>query len=159
MKKFFSFLVIALSAPIFAQNYGDAGCGLGSVIFGNKPGFVQIFAATTNAFFNSQLFGITSGTSNCRGLSASAKVEQSRYAEANHESLRQDVARGEGERLQNFAALFGCQADSQEYFARFAQNNYDYIFANDARGAEVVNRFSSLAQKDTLLNQSCRLLN
>ena len=29
-------------------NYGDAGCGLGSILFGAKPGFVQVFASTTN---------------------------------------------------------------------------------------------------------------
>src|SRR3569832_2714255 len=45
--------------------YGSAGCGLGSIVFGSQPGFIQILAATTNGTFASQTFGITSGTSDC----------------------------------------------------------------------------------------------
>src|SRR5437868_47659 len=50
----------------FAGGYGMAGCGLGSLLFGpvNEP-FAQVLAATTNATFATQTFGITSGTSNC----------------------------------------------------------------------------------------------
>ena len=47
-----------------ADKYGTAGCGLGSLVFGNQKGIVQIFAATTNGLFGSQTFGITTGTSN-----------------------------------------------------------------------------------------------
>src|SRR6266545_2071443 len=49
----------------FEPSYGLAGCGLGSMLIGSKPGIVQIFAATTNGSFGTQTFGITSGTSNC----------------------------------------------------------------------------------------------
>src|SRR6266571_3742686 len=42
--------------------YGAAGCGLGSMVFGNQPGGVQVLAATTNAT-GIQTFGITTGTS------------------------------------------------------------------------------------------------
>ncbi len=45
--------------------YGTAGCGLGSMAFGNQKGAIQILAATTNGLFGTQTFGITSGTSNC----------------------------------------------------------------------------------------------
>src|SRR5580658_9609667 len=70
----------AAPAPAAASGgakYGTAGCGLGSIVFGNKAGIVQIFAATTNGTFATQTFGITTGTSNCSdtsGGSASAKV-------------------------------------------------------------------------------------
>src|SRR5262245_22752963 len=66
--------------------YGAAGCGLGSVFFGSKPGFIQVLAATTNGTSGNQTFGITSGTSNCdtgSGGSASAKV----FIAANREAL------------------------------------------------------------------------
>ena len=36
--------------------YGLAGCGLGSMAFGDSPGAVQIFAATTNGLFGTQTF-------------------------------------------------------------------------------------------------------
>src|SRR5512145_696073 len=64
--------VLALASTASAQGlkgtgtYGAAGCGLGSMVFGNQPGFFQLLAGTTNhiIFFN-QFFGITFGTSNC----------------------------------------------------------------------------------------------
>lgn len=154
--------MISIALPVVglsAQGYGDAGCGLGSVIFGNKPGAVQILAVTTNATFYSQLFGITSGTSNCRGIFASAKAEQNRYAEANYESLKQDIARGEGEKLRNFASLFGCYGESSQYFADFAQGHYELLFEGSANGVQVVERLSNLARRDGVLSQSCTYLN
>ncbi len=54
--------------------YGVAGCGLGSMVFGNQEGGIQVIAATLNGT-GIQTFGITSGTSNCgRGLFAKAEV-------------------------------------------------------------------------------------
>ena len=43
----------------FEPTYGLAGCGLGSMLIGSKPGIVQIFASTTNGSFGTQTFGIT----------------------------------------------------------------------------------------------------
>ncbi len=54
-----------VSSNAFAAGYGDAGCGLGSMLFGNSPGKgSQILAVTTNGT-GMQSFGISSGTSNC----------------------------------------------------------------------------------------------
>src|SRR3954464_7446787 len=47
------------------STYGTAGCGLGSLVFGDQKGAIQILAATTNTTFGTQTFGITTGTSNC----------------------------------------------------------------------------------------------
>ena len=98
---------LAIAAPAFAGDYGTAGCGLGSMIFGAKTGIVQIFAATTNGTFASQTFGITSGTSNCTSTgpsAASAKV----FIEVNREAVAKDISRGSGETLTSLAALAGC---------------------------------------------------
>src|SRR6476620_4123342 len=76
--------------------YGMAGCGLGSLIFGpvNTPG-AQILAATTNATFGSQTFGITSGTSNCvSGGVVALDREQTAFAEVNFNDLKRDMASG-----------------------------------------------------------------
>ncbi len=46
--------------------YGMAGCGLGSILFGeteNRGG--QILAATTNGIYGNGTFAMSSGTSNC----------------------------------------------------------------------------------------------
>jgi len=40
-----------MASTSFAASYGSAGCGLGSVIFKDQPGIMQILAATTNGTF------------------------------------------------------------------------------------------------------------
>lgn len=90
-----------------AEGYGAAGCGLGSIVFGNKPGIIQIFAATTNGTFASQTFGITSGTSNCADTGGGAPSAAA-FIETNREALAKDISRGNGETIKNLATLSGC---------------------------------------------------
>jgi hypothetical protein len=131
--------LLLLSTQAFADNtaapapaaggakYGTAGCGLGSIIFGNKPGIVQIFAATTNGTSANQTFAITTGTSNCSdtsGGSASAKV----YIQANREALSKDIARGQGETVRNLATLAGC--GNPGGVGTTLQRNFSVIFPN-----------------------------
>ena len=117
---------ILLTAPLAsAAGYGAAGCGLGSMVFGNKPGVMQILAATTNGTFASQTFGITTGTSNCDGSlmgGAGAKV----FIEANKEALAKDIARGQGETLTNLSQLAGCSNASAVGGA--LQKKFDTLF-------------------------------
>jgi hypothetical protein len=87
--------------------YGTAGCGLGSLVFGDQPGGIQVLAATTNGTFGSQTFGITTGTSNCQpGLFASGTKS---FVEANREALAKDAARGEGEAIGAIAVINQCR--------------------------------------------------
>lgn len=107
--------------------YGTAGCGLGSIVFGAKPGIVQIFAATTNGTSGNQTFGITSGTSNCvdaEGGSNSAKA----FVETNREALAKDIARGSGETISSLSSLAGCGNDRA--VGAKLQKNYKKIFPN-----------------------------
>ena len=128
--------VILLAAPIAdAAGYGAAGCGLGSMVFGNKPGAVQILAATTNGTFASQTFGITTGTSHCDGSlmgGAGAKV----FIEANKEALAKDISRGQGETLKNLASLAGC-ADPTAVGGAL-QKSFGAIFPSASTPAEAV---------------------
>jgi hypothetical protein len=113
--------------------YGTAGCGLGSILFGAKPGIVQIFAATTNGTSANQTFGITSGTSNCvdaNGGTASARA----FVETNREALAKDIARGSGETLASLSSLAGC-GDSKAVGTKL-QKNFKKIFPN-ARATNV----------------------
>jgi hypothetical protein len=93
-------------------SYGAAGCGLGSMAFGAQPGFVQVFAATTNGLFGTQTFGITSGTSNC-GKSAMAMDGTKVFIEGNREALAKDAARGSGETLTTLAFVAQCKDTAQ----------------------------------------------
>src|SRR5207302_7653255 len=90
------------------STYGLAGCGLGSMIFGDQKGAIQILAATTNTTFGSQTFGITSGTSNCVDSAAPSKGAKI-FIEGNREALAKDAARGSGETITTLSAVAGCK--------------------------------------------------
>ena len=129
----YSGLIVALAtvgvtSAAHAEPYGTAGCGLGSIIFGNSQGIVQIFAATTNGLFGTQTFGITTGTSNCvnTGLgSASAKA----FIQANRETISKEIARGAGETIFSLTALAGCKDAASVGSA--LQQDFQSIFPNE----------------------------
>ena len=106
-----------------AQVYGAAGCGLGSVLFGAKPGFIQVFAATFNYTFGNQTFGISSGTLNCGPQGPTGTVA---YVEANRQQLAKEIARGSGETIDGLASVAGCR-DSKIVATRL-QAQYKAIF-------------------------------
>jgi hypothetical protein len=89
------------------QGYGMAGCGLGSVVFGDKPGMVQVIAATMNGTAGNQTFGISSGTSNCGEQGIFARAEQ--FIEVNKMAIENDLSRGAGESLVSLGEVMGCQ--------------------------------------------------
>ncbi len=161
MKKF-TFVALAAFAIIpssaFAADYGMAGCGLGSIVFGNDPGFMQVLAATTNGTFASQTFGITTGTSNCTDGGAVARGhEQKAFVEANFAQLSRDTARGEGEYLAAFSTLLGCKVDTQARVFVRAQGSHQEIFQSEATPDQVVNGFKSALSADENLAASCKL--
>ena len=117
-------LVTLASATASAQTYGDAGCGLGSMVFGNKPGIIQVFAATTNGI-GGQTFAITTGTSNCGGSSASISATKA-FIETNREALAKDISRGQGETVANLATLSGCR--DAALLGGSLQRNFKTIF-------------------------------
>ena len=107
-------------------SYGTAGCGLGSMAFGNQPGGIQILAATTNSLFGTQTFGITSGTSNC-GKSMFALEGTKVFIEGNREALAKDAARGSGETIAALRYVAACQADTKAVGLSL-QQNYRTLF-------------------------------
>jgi len=131
-------ILVLAAAPAAAQQampgsagygtYGDAGCGLGSMLFGAQPGMVQVLAGTTNATFGSQTFGITSGTSNCG--TAGAIIQAKEFVEGNRDALAKDIARGRGETISSLSHLAGCKNSVQ--VGRTLQQNYRGIFPSAA---------------------------
>jgi hypothetical protein len=121
-----------------ADGYGTAGCGLGSIVFGNKPGIVQVLAATTNGTFGTQTFGITTGTSNCKDTAPSV-VSAKAFIQANREALAKDVARGQGETISSLSTLAGCKDDKavgaalqQDFKQIFPTEKVTYIAVSDS---------------------------
>lgn len=121
-----STVFVAAHGVAKAGGYGDAGCGLGAVLFGNSPGLVQVFAATTNGTFANQTFGITSGTSGCGASNAGGLSSAKSYVETNRQVFAKDVARGQGETIANLSQLAGC-ADPTAV-AAVLQANFKTVF-------------------------------
>lgn len=107
-----------------AEVIGPAGCGLGHMAFGGKDS--QVLAATTNGTSYSQLFGITSGTSNCVDSSGTAKLDA--FIEGNKQAFSTEAARGEGETLNSVAEILKCVNPSRMNQAIKA--NHSKIFAS-----------------------------
>ena len=116
--------------------YGTAGCGLGSLAFGNQPGAIQILAATTNSLFGTQTFGITSGTSNC-GPSIFAMGTKN-FVDANREAVAKDISRGAGESIGALAYINACK-DSHAVGAAL-QADFGKIFPSEKVTNEDVTR-------------------
>lgn len=136
-----SYLVLAVGSMIasasYAAPYGAAGCGLGSLAFGSQTGFVQVFAATTNASSYSQLFGITSGTSNCIPASKSEAFNKQRdFVDTNLASLASDMAQGSGDTLMAYTQTLGCEANTA-VVAKALQAGHSKIFRETRADAVV----------------------
>ncbi len=135
MKSMKIFLSVAAASMIFAtvgataaraEGYGAAGCGLGGILLGSKPGFMQVFAATSNYFLGNQTFGISSGTLGCAAAPTPSVASAKSYVETNRQSFAKDVARGQGETISNLSQLAGC-ADPSAVAAKL-QANFKTVF-------------------------------
>lgn len=136
----------------FSRNYGLAGCGLGSMVMGNKDG--QIFAATTNGT-GMQTIGITFGTSNCIGSPTSAKADRmDKYIVANKVRLADDIARGEGETIQGLAQLMNCTGANQ--LGSKLQSKFSTIFeSHDMAANQITDRIITVVGQDGELASAC----
>lgn len=109
---------------IAAAGYGEAGCGLGSVIMG--PSGNQIIASTTNGSSYTNFFGITSGTSNCTD---SGSVRKARavplFIEVNRFALQKESSRGQGETIASLASIMGCNSQN---LGQAMRANYGPLF-------------------------------
>ncbi len=134
-----------------AAGYGVAGCGLGSLVFKNERGPVQILAATTNGTFGSQTFGITTGTSNCNDGANLIKA----YIETNHEAIKTAAARGQGEALVGLAKVYNCQ--NADALSNALRTNFETVFSSES-AAHTQTGIESVIRVTPELNTSCNTL-
>jgi hypothetical protein len=147
-KLILSFLFVAF-ANAHAYHYGMAGCGVGSLVFQDQPGGIQIAAATTNNLISPQTSAITSGTSGCYDTeSRSAYVN---YIEINKLALKLDVSRGSGETLDSLLAMLKCKNNSNVKLE--IKNNFNGIFKSE-KTEEI---YDALKSNKTIKN-SCNIL-
>ena len=139
---------------VSGQGYGMAGCGLGSIALGDKPGFTQVFAATTNSTFGSQTFGISSGTSNCDTTGHNGAHAAAAFIYANREALEKDIARGNGETLSGLTQVLGCSDSS--VIGKKLQGNFGKIFpSQDVSTDHVVDSIMGEVRIDPSLAAQC----
>ena len=146
------------SSAAHAQQYGMAGCGLGSMLFGkDNTTLMQILAATTNGTFASQTFGITSGTSNCTsGGVVKAEREQAAFAEVNFQDLKRNMASGGGEFLTSFSTLLGCEDSAKAPLFKMTQEKYESILPSESTTpVQLVMNVKSEIKKTPALSGSC----
>jgi hypothetical protein len=154
-RQFVGFAVAALllgSVPAMAANYGMAGCGLGALAFKDKPGKVQIAAATTNNLVSPQTFAITSGTSNC--MEGSSGQQAALFININQEALRNDISRGNGEALTGLSQILKCS--NQSKLGSTLQRNYRSIFpSSDVSPEHIGSSIENVIKGDAELSKSC----
>jgi len=127
--------------------YGTAGCGLGSLVFADQQGGVQIIAATLNGT-GIQTFGITSGTSNCGpGLVAQGTKA---FVEGNRVALAKDAARGQGDAIGAVAVINKCE--NIPAVAAALQRDFKAIFPSEqATDVQVTNALLKTLHADPAL--------
>ena len=152
MKKILAIVVaLGFAAPALvsaAGNHPMAGCGLGYVLFGHNDNsqVMQILAATTNGTSGNQTFGMTTGTSGCTEDGAVKFVKEVEvFAEVNLDTLRREMAMGQGEFVETFAYMIsGSEAHVSSLTSLF-QNEYKTLFpSSETTSGEMLAALSSL---------------
>ncbi|MBI9075283.1 MAG: DUF3015 domain-containing protein [Desulfatibacillum sp.] len=121
------FLAVTPMAVAGQDNYG---CGLGSMVIENNESLVsQTFAATLNGCFANQLFGMSSGTSNCdRPDSIVYNEKINTFVADNMDNLAADIAKGQGEYLDTLATLMEVPSEQRPVLYSALQNNFSAIY-------------------------------
>lgn len=124
----FGFLMLASTA----QAHDSTGCGLGSMAWRGQSGLIpQVLAVTTNGFFGTQTFGISTGTSGCdpngRITGGTQKMFLT-FLENNMEQFAFDASRGEGETLYTIAGILNVPVSQ---VAAVSKEHFNEIFSSD----------------------------
>lgn len=141
MKKLSLIFITAFAIPAMAAEIGPAGCGLGNMVWGGKDN--QVLASTTNASSYTNMFGITSGTSNCVDGKGVAKLET--FIEGNKQAFATESARGNGETLTSVAQILNCQ--NQGKMNKAIRANHSRIFSSEST-TEISQNLRSVLAKE-----------
>lgn len=119
-----------MSTPVQAQD--NVGCGLGAMAWkGESSKIANILAATTNASFGTQTFGISSGTSGCqqsgRITGGTGKMSLA-FIENNMEQFAMDASAGHGETIDTLAGILNVD---NEKLGQISKENFAVIFSNE----------------------------
>lgn len=142
-------ILLSASSVAFAQ----PGCGVGAMIWKGQSGIApHVLAATTNASFGNQTFGMTTGTLGC---STNASVQSmAMYMDSNIDKVARDMSRGNGENLETLAVLLGVEQADRDSFRSVLQDNFATVFPNaDTTSDQAVDAIVALLQQDAGLSK------
>ncbi|MCK5072842.1 MAG: DUF3015 family protein [Bacteriovoracaceae bacterium] len=99
-----------------------------------------------------------SSTGDCSAFAMVQENKKKLYVAQNLDNLQIDIARGQGEYLDAYAALSGCH--KSEYFNKILQSNYKTIFGEniDSSPHEVYEATNELIELSTELKGTCFLI-
>ena len=145
-------LVFSWASIASAYHYGTAGCGIGSLAFKDKPGKIQIVAATLNDLVIPQTFAISSGTSGCKDTKESSAQL---FFDTNKNAILTEIAIGTGETLDGISKIYGC---TQPGLLNSTLKKHFYSTVKDEVPTPDVVRYGveTLIKKNKNLNQSCK---
>ncbi|OEY65605.1 DUF3015 domain-containing protein [Marinobacter sp. X15-166B] len=142
-------ILLGVSTMAFAQ----PGCGVGAMIWKGQSGAApHILAATTNATFGNQTFGMTTGTLGCNTNESVQSLAL--YMDNNFDKIARDMSRGNGENLDTMAVLLGVEQADREAFRSLLQNNFATIVPSaDTTSGEAVDSIVALMLQDEVLSK------
>jgi len=82
-------------------------------------------------------------------------MRREHYISENLGSLRKDIAKGRGERLDVLAYLSGCSSASLPQFSNRLQSRYDSLFHTSAKDWELSFKIDRVIAADAMLSSSC----
>jgi hypothetical protein len=154
-------LVIALvtifsASAVFAAD-SSSGCGLGWQV-APKQSLVSSFTRSLINATASSTIAMTMGTSGCAQHSiVYNEAKGIHFAEANKEVLAIEMARGNGEVVQGFASVFGCQ--NSQAFGSMVQSKYESVLPSEkTTGVELYNNVKAEIKNNANLSSSCSLI-
>jgi hypothetical protein len=136
----------------------DVGCGVGTqVMEGQKGRPAKLMASFTNGL-TFQSISITFGLLNCNNVDGAvqanaADLKLQHYASQNFDRLAEEIAAGEGERLDVVAHLRGVRVEDQAAFRSFAQQNFERLFPHDqVTVGEMLSSLKTLMAEDDVFS-------
>jgi len=157
MKKHLAILLCTLvSAPVAAQQtYSAAGCGVGSQIFEGQSGVgPHVLAATTNNFYGTQTFAMSSGTLGCDTSGPIVSNVAINYIDGDMDRVAASIASGEGESIVALADAFGVDQVDRLTFNDTLQDSFSEIYPNtDVTSSDVYQAIVKVMLKQPVLSR------
>jgi hypothetical protein len=135
----FSFVLVMLFFASYAFPFNGRKC---DHLMRKKGGFrIATFLTTSAAQF-------TTSTGECSALGMNKDEQKKMFYYVNFEHLRNDIAKGGGERLMAFYSIYNCSQKSVGQNTSYLKKNFKTLVKDDAE--------SSFTLIDPILNQYCQ---